>query len=107
MQLIRRALKSGGLRGSLRTERGHEVAPEVIASCLKNHESDMMSKEEVKDEVKSPCVKKCSLDRNKICPACNRSIDEIVSWRAADDSMKRKILEAAKRRRSLRRETER
>jgi predicted Fe-S protein YdhL (DUF1289 family) len=38
-----------------------------------------MSKEEGKDEVKSPCVKKCSLDRNKICPAC-----EIVSWRDAE-----------------------
>jgi uncharacterized protein len=60
----------------------------------------MMSKEEGKDEVKSPCIKKCSLDRNKICPGCHRSIDEIVSWRDADDSLKRKILEAAKRRRT-------
>jgi uncharacterized protein len=60
----------------------------------------MMSKEEDKDEVKSPCIKKCSLDRNKICPACYRSIDEIVSWRHADESLKRKILEAAKFRRT-------
>ncbi|HET7319693.1 MAG TPA: DUF1289 domain-containing protein [Nitrospirota bacterium] len=50
-------------------------------------------------EVRSPCVKKCSLDRNKICPECYRSIDEIVSWRDADNSMKRTILEAAKLRR--------
>jgi predicted Fe-S protein YdhL (DUF1289 family) len=50
-------------------------------------------------EVRSPCVKKCSLDRNKICPECYRSIDEIVSWRDADNSVKRKILEAAKLRR--------
>ncbi|HUJ18482.1 MAG TPA: DUF1289 domain-containing protein [Nitrospirota bacterium] len=59
-----------------------------------------MSREEGKDGVKSPCIKKCSLDRNKICPACCRSIDEIVSWRDADDSLKRKILEAVKLRRT-------
>jgi uncharacterized protein len=47
-------------------------------------------------EVRSPCLKKCSLDQNKVCPECHRSIEEIVSWRDADDSMKRKILEAAK-----------
>jgi len=52
-----------------------------------------------KDEVKSPCRKKCSLDRNKICPECGRSVDEIVSWRDADNSMKRKILEKAELRR--------
>ena len=50
-------------------------------------------------EVISPCVKKCSLDQNKICPECFRSIEEIVSWRDADDAMKRTILEAAKLRR--------
>jgi predicted Fe-S protein YdhL (DUF1289 family) len=66
----------------------------------------MMSKKEGKDEVKSPCVKKCSLDRNKICPACYRSIDEIVSWRDADGSLKRKILEAAKLRRTQVKEKE-
>jgi len=59
-----------------------------------------MSKEEDKNEVKSPCVKKCSLDGNKICPACYRSIDEIVSWRDADESLKRTMLEAAKLRRT-------
>jgi uncharacterized protein len=59
-----------------------------------------MSKKEGNNEVKSPCVKKCSLDRNRICPACFRSIDEIVSWRDADDSLKRKILEAVKLRRA-------
>ncbi|HXY53047.1 MAG TPA: DUF1289 domain-containing protein [Nitrospirota bacterium] len=59
----------------------------------------MKETKEEKDEVKSPCRKKCSLDRNKICPECGRSIDEIVSWRDADNSMKRKILEAAELRR--------
>jgi predicted Fe-S protein YdhL (DUF1289 family) len=50
-------------------------------------------------ELKSPCRKKCSLDRNKICPACFRSIEEIVSWPDADKGTKRRILEAAKQRR--------
>jgi len=59
----------------------------------------MKETKEKQDEVKSPCRKKCSLDRNKICPECGRSIDEIVSWRDADNSMKRKILEAAELRR--------
>ncbi|MFZ2197668.1 MAG: DUF1289 domain-containing protein [Thermodesulfovibrionales bacterium] len=53
-----------------------------------------------KGEVKSPCIKRCSLDRNKICPECYRSIDEIVSWPDADDLTRRKILEAAKLRRA-------
>jgi len=58
------------------------------------------TKKEEKSELKSPCIKKCSLDQNKICPACHRSIDEIVSWPDADDLMKRKILDAAKLRRT-------
>jgi predicted Fe-S protein YdhL (DUF1289 family) len=58
------------------------------------------TKNQAKDEVKSPCIKKCSLDQNKICPECFRSIDEIISWRDADDSMKRRILEAVKLRRA-------
>ena len=52
-----------------------------------------------KDEVRSPCRKKCSLDRNKICPECFRSIDEITSWRDADTATRRKILEAVALRR--------
>jgi len=51
------------------------------------------------DEVKSPCKKKCSLNKNRICPECFRSIDEIVSWPDADNATKRKILEAVKLRR--------
>ncbi len=58
-----------------------------------------MVKKEDDDEVQSPCRKKCSLDRNKVCPECFRSIEEIVSWPDADNKMKRRILEAAKQRR--------
>jgi predicted Fe-S protein YdhL (DUF1289 family) len=51
------------------------------------------------EEVKSPCRKKCSLDRNRICPSCFRSMEEIASWRDADTATKRKILEAVAQRR--------
>jgi len=51
------------------------------------------------DEVRSPCRKKCSLNKNRICPECFRSIDEIVSWPDADNATKRKILEAVELRR--------
>ncbi len=57
------------------------------------------AKAEEDGEVKSPCRKKCSLDRNNICPECFRSIEEIVSWPDADNGMKRRILEAVKQRR--------
>jgi len=51
-------------------------------------------------EVPSPCIKKCSLDKNNICPACFRSIEEIAAWGDADDDRRREIVEAARRRRS-------
>ncbi|MBA4371529.1 MAG: DUF1289 domain-containing protein [Thermodesulfovibrio sp.] len=51
-------------------------------------------------EVKSPCVKKCSLDKDKVCPACNRTLDEIVAWPEADDHLRNRILEAARLRRA-------
>lgn len=60
----------------------------------------MTSKEnDVSGEVKSPCIKKCSLNESRICPSCFRSIDEIISWRDADEAERRKVLEAVKRRR--------
>ncbi|MGD0885214.1 MAG: DUF1289 domain-containing protein [Thermodesulfovibrionales bacterium] len=53
-----------------------------------------------KDEVKSPCVKRCSLGRNKVCTGCYRTSDEIVAWPDADDRMRIKILEATAFRRA-------
>ncbi len=57
------------------------------------------TKQEENGEVKSPCVKRCSLGPNRICPECFRSIDEIVSWPDADNVLRRKILETARLRR--------
>jgi predicted Fe-S protein YdhL (DUF1289 family) len=59
------------------------------------------TKTEVDEEVKSPCKKKCSLDKNAICPTCFRSIHEITSWPDVDNATRRKILEAVALRRQL------
>jgi predicted Fe-S protein YdhL (DUF1289 family) len=56
-------------------------------------------KKERQSKVKSPCTKRCSLNRDQICPECYRSIGEIVSWPDADDLTRREILEAARLRR--------
>ena len=58
------------------------------------------SQNEKEGEVKSPCIKRCSLDRNNICPQCFRSIEEIVSWPDADNLRRLAILEASKLRRA-------
>ena len=55
-----------------------------------------MKKGEKNRAVKSPCVKRCSLDREKVCPACRRTIDEIIAWPDADDETRKRILEAVK-----------
>ena len=55
---------------------------------------------EGEDEVKSPCVRRCSLDQNKICPGCYRSIEEIALWSDADNIIRQEILEAVNLRRS-------
>lgn len=57
---------------------------------------DKSEKEMKSCEVKSPCVKKCSLDQDKVCPACNRTVDEIMAWPDADDEQRHRILEAAR-----------
>lgn len=53
------------------------------------------------ETVKSPCVRNCSLDEQRICRGCFRHLDEIMSWPDADDSRRRDILERAAGRRGL------
>jgi predicted Fe-S protein YdhL (DUF1289 family) len=57
------------------------------------------AKTEDDDDVKSPCKKKCSLNKKAICPTCFRSIDEITSWPDVDNATRRTILEAVALRR--------
>lgn len=49
--------------------------------------------------VASPCVRKCTLDRDDVCVGCFRSIDEICAWGGADDERRRAILRNAAARR--------
>ena len=48
------------------------------------------------DNLASPCVRNCCLDDDNICLGCGRSLDEIVSWSAADDAEKRAILDRSR-----------
>lgn len=50
------------------------------------------------DEVPSPCIKVCTLDRDDVCTGCGRRIDEIAVWGGASHEYKQRIVEAARRR---------
>lgn len=50
------------------------------------------------DAVPSPCVKKCSLNSQRLCTGCGRRLDEIIVWESADDETRAKIVRAAARR---------
>lgn len=53
------------------------------------------------ETVTSPCVRNCSLNEQRVCRGCFRSLDEIMSWPEADEARRREILEAAAARRGL------
>ena len=40
----------------------------------------------------NPCVRNCCLDESDICLGCERSLSEILFWRAASESEKREIV---------------
>ncbi|MFD2165532.1 DUF1289 domain-containing protein [Thalassotalea euphylliae] len=44
------------------------------------------------EELASPCVRNCCLDRDDICLGCFRHIDEIVGWQSFSADKKRLIL---------------
>jgi len=42
--------------------------------------------------VPSPCINVCRMNQHSgLCEGCFRSIDEIVQWSSADESMKRAV----------------
>jgi len=49
--------------------------------------------------VKSPCIRNCCLNEDDNCLGCFRSIDEIISWSAADYDKRMAILEMSVQRR--------
>ncbi|MBK7163472.1 MAG: DUF1289 domain-containing protein [Sphingomonadales bacterium] len=45
------------------------------------------------DEVASPCIATCTLDRTRRwCLGCGRTVEEIAGWQDADLAQKLKIL---------------
>ncbi|MBZ0155486.1 MAG: DUF1289 domain-containing protein [Alphaproteobacteria bacterium] len=50
------------------------------------------------DSIKSPCLKRCSLNKQNICPECHRTMDEIMAWATADNETKKRILAAVEQR---------
>lgn len=51
--------------------------------------------------VKSPCVRNCSLDEQRVCRGCFRHLDEIMRWPEAGEAQRQDILERAATRRGL------
>jgi uncharacterized protein len=50
------------------------------------------------DPLASPCIRNCCLDEHNVCMGCGRSLDEIVAWGTADDTLKAAILERSRER---------
>ena len=50
--------------------------------------------------VKSPCVRKCTLDDDDVCLGCFRNIEEICAWGGASAEQRQQILYQAASRRS-------
>lgn len=53
------------------------------------------------EAARSPCIRNCSLDAQRICRGCFRALDEIVAWSDADEATRHDILERAAARREL------
>lgn len=51
------------------------------------------------DEIRSPCVNVCALDRDRYCTGCWRHIDEIVAWRQLGEIERCEVVARARQRR--------
>jgi predicted Fe-S protein YdhL (DUF1289 family) len=52
--------------------------------------------------VESPCVNVCTLDAQKVCIGCGRTIEEIAVWsRLGDDERRAVCQQAASRKQSM------
>ncbi len=48
--------------------------------------------------VESPCINVCTLDAQKVCIGCGRTIEEIAVWSRLDDEERRAVCELAQSR---------
>lgn len=46
----------------------------------------------------SPCINECVLDDDGFCIGCNRSVEEITSWKSMSDEEKHNVLDRIKER---------
>lgn len=44
------------------------------------------------NKIESPCVRNCCLNKENICTACLRSLDEIMEWGQASEIQKEAIM---------------
>jgi len=49
--------------------------------------------------IKNPCIHVCTLDENKVCIGCYRTLDEIRGWFGMSDEQKLKVIENTEKRR--------
>jgi uncharacterized protein len=48
--------------------------------------------------VESPCINVCTLNAQRVCIGCGRTIDEIASWSRLSDEERRTVCEQAAQR---------
>lgn len=51
--------------------------------------------------IRSPCIRHCTLNDNDICIGCLRNVEEILRWAGASVSDKQQILERIKKERAV------
>jgi len=52
------------------------------------------------EEIASPCIRHCCLNKEDICIGCFRSLTEILHWQKVSDAQKKQILLSAQQRQS-------
>jgi uncharacterized protein len=55
--------------------------------------------------VESPCINVCTLDAQKVCIGCGRTIEEIAVWSRLDDDERRAVCERAEGRKQGRQQS--
>jgi predicted Fe-S protein YdhL (DUF1289 family) len=57
-------------------------------------------------EIPSPCIGICAVDEHRVCIGCHRTLAEIAAWRAASPSERSRMVESARRRAEMARQSE-
>ncbi len=60
----------------------------------------MIVSENLKSDVKSPCVRNCCLNEKDVCLGCFRVLKEITQWTLVDEKTRQEFLNNASIRRA-------